>query len=203
MQNNMKNINLKQNKGFTRTLSSKMSGFTLLETLIAIFVMTIAFTALLSLMTSSMYSARYANNEITSAYLAQEAIDYIRNDRDTIAFQGGDWSGINGFIPHYGDSINKTYCFDTGGCYFDVTLDRIPTNIQLCGSSCPNLNYEENPSSGGYYKYDITLPKTKFRRTVKMEMNGTDELLVTVTVDWLNGSMPRSLVLKASLLKWQ
>lgn len=191
----MKKIYLKQN-----------AGFTLLETLIAIFIMVVAFTSLLSLMTTTMFSARYANNEITATYLAQEAVDYIRNDRDTTAFQGGIW--LN-FLAHYGSSLGTpSGCFVVpDGCYFDVT-DTTYSNIKQCNNpptpfSCPYFNYEESPTSGGYYKYDATFPKTNFKRTVTMELNGTDEVLITVRIDWSNGSKARSQTLRASVLKWK
>ncbi|MCC6323257.1 prepilin-type N-terminal cleavage/methylation domain-containing protein [Candidatus Nomurabacteria bacterium] len=218
-------INLHKNKGFTRSVKdhevhsthalrasrSYTAGFTLLETLIAIFIMVVAFASLLSLMTTTMFSARYATNEITATYLAQEAVDYIRNDRDTTAIIGGDWIG---FINHYGNyqTIPATNCYATAGCYFDVT-DTTYSLITPCltpPGSCPNLNYEESPASGGYY---ISVPSstsvpTKFKRTVTIIPGNfvgaiPEELMITVRVDWSNGSRPRSQILRASLLKWQ
>ncbi|MDQ5971516.1 MAG: hypothetical protein QG566_462 [Patescibacteria group bacterium] len=195
----MKKINFKTNKGFT-----------LLETLIAIFIMVVAFTSLLSLMTTTMFSARYATNEITATYLAQEAVDYIRNDRDTTVIIGGDWVG---FLNRYGNyqSTPTTSCYAKSGCYFDVTdMTYTITPCMASPGSCPNLNYEENPVSSGYY---ISTPSstsisTKFKRTVTLEggniVNGIpEELMITVKVDWMNGSRPRSQTLRASLLKWQ
>ncbi len=201
----MKKLHLKKNEGPALSLSK---GFTLLETLIAIFIMVVAFTSLLSLMTTSMFSARYANNEITATYLAQEAVDYIRNDRDTTAFQGADWTG---FLAHYGNPLSTpgTICYDSsGGCALDVT-DPTYSTIISCPSSCSNFHYEANPTSGGYYinTPSSTSVPTKFKRTVRMETQGVvnpdDEVLITVTVEWHNGLKPRSQTLKASLLKWQ
>lgn len=202
MLNNMKKIDTKNNKGFT-----------LLETLVAIFIMTIAFTALLSMMSTSMFSARYANNEITATYLAQEAIDYIRNDRDTTAFQGGNWVQ---FLNHYGSTLSSTNCFSArDACTIEVaepdpTIAVIPCLSMLRKCSVPLLYEEDTATSGRFYTYasSSTAVPTNFRRTVNMELgnivNGIpEELDITVTIDWFNGSVARSQKLKASLLKWQ
>lgn len=201
MQSNMKMINLKNEKYLT---NKGERGFTLLETLIAIFIMTVAFTALLTLMTTSMFSARYANNEITATYLAQEAMDYIRNDRDTTAFLNNNWSsgGATSFIGHYGDPSLGTECFDsTSGCMVDANL----SIVNGCLGTCPSLFYESVPGGGAYYVYSSssTTRPTSFVRTVKMDLVNPDELAITVIVSWKNGSVTRTQELKASLLKWQ
>lgn len=201
MQSNMKIINLKNEKYL---INREEGGFTLLETLIAIFIMTVAFTALLTLMTTSMFSARYANNEITATYLAQEAMDYVRNDRDTTAFLNSNWSvsGITSFIGHYGDPSRSTDCFDPlNGCMIDANL----SIVNPCLGSCPQLFYENAPGGGAYYVYSSssTTRPTSFVRTIKMDLVNPEELAVTVIVSWKNGSVVRTQQLKASLLKWQ
>ena len=64
--------------------NNKKTGFTLVETLIAIFIFTLSIVALFALIGDSLFSAQYAKYDITAQYLAGEALDYIRNDRDTI-----------------------------------------------------------------------------------------------------------------------
>jgi type II secretory pathway pseudopilin PulG len=205
MPNNMTKINLQKNKGLPALGGAKGNrAFTLLETLIAIFIMTVAFTALLSLMSTSMFSARYANNEITATYLAQEAMDYIRNDRDTTAFLNQDWStgGTTSFIGHYGDPSRATECFDqAGGCMVDTKLQTVTS----CPGKCPSFFYESAPGGGAYYVYNAsaTTKPTSFSRTIKMDLVNPDELAIIVEVSWKNGSVSRTQELKASLLKWQ
>lgn len=185
-------------------------GFTLLETIVAIFVMTIAFTSLLSLMSNSLFSARYAKNEITAAYLAQEAIDYVRNSRDTVAFQGNDW---NTFLVSFGYAPGKgNICFDSDGCYFEVSNPNVSSSVQACSSSgCPMMLYDPNMTKSlyGYTTGSSTVP-SKFKRTILMDAVSTapgnsnnDELQITVEVVWENGSIDRSFTLRSSLLKWQ
>lgn len=58
-------------------------GFTLVETLIAISIFTASLLGLLSIMGSGISNTTFAKQRITASYLAQECIEYVRNERDT------------------------------------------------------------------------------------------------------------------------
>lgn len=182
------------------------SGFTLVETLVATMVLTIAISALLNLTTSNFYSARYSNNEIIASYLLQEATDYIRNDRDSIGFKEENWAG---FLSKY------SACFDTfdsyTGCYIDVA-DSLFTNPLDCNESidwgdsdCPVLYFDENASGNSFYTYRDTGALSNFKRQIIMTINSlnSDEIDVRVVVEWKNGNLERKRVLQTSLLNWQ
>ena len=64
------------------TLRRKKTGFTLLETLVAITLLTIAIVAPMSLTTQALGSAYYARDQITASYLAQEGLEAVRSVRD-------------------------------------------------------------------------------------------------------------------------
>ena len=57
-------------------------GFTLLETMVAVTLLTIAIVAPMSLTTQALGSAYYARDQITASYLAQEGIEAVRSVRD-------------------------------------------------------------------------------------------------------------------------
>lgn len=207
-------------------------GFTLIETMIAVFVLTAALAGFFSLLSRSLFSARYARNEITANYLLQEAVDYIRNDRDTVAFQqasaGGGW--VN-FLNRYGYNsgagsdtcfTNTTNFATAAGCYFEPALSMTVSTplatipITSCSTppdfgtiQCPVFNYDANATvHNDFYTYDNShsLPATKFKRQVVMLVNPSsagDELDVKVTVEWQNGNLTRSKSLVISLLNWQ
>ena len=219
----MKKNFLKLNKACPAKLVLKRSGgFSLLEVMVAILILTIAVTSLFTLIYKSLFAAEYANNQITATYLAQEAIDYVRNDRDTTAFQGKDW---NTFLLHYGNSsVPMSDCYasspSTGahwGCSFDVTdWAWLPTStkIQDCNPSiypitfgaspCPTFFYNDVPPQGGYYTYTSTPVPTSFKRQIFMATSQSgNELDITVKVEWLNGSLAESETLNESLLRWQ
>lgn len=189
----------------------KNKGFTIVEAMVAIFILTISVSSMLGVTASSATSARYANNEITANYLLQEAVDYIRNSRDSIAFQQkiqGEIAGTswNNFLTKYSS------CISTYGC--DIKMDKFSpdlttiTDIVSCKSSgCDNLTYDANASSSFFYSHDITANSVSshFNRNIKIDKIGTDndQIKITVTVSWLNGSLTKSQSLVSYLLNWQ
>jgi len=66
----------------------KKCGFTLLETLAAVSVLTFAIVGPLTLAYYSIRSSSVSQNQLTAFYLAQEAIEYIKNLRDNNALTG-------------------------------------------------------------------------------------------------------------------
>jgi type II secretory pathway pseudopilin PulG len=186
----------------------KNTGFTLVETMFAVFILTSTIVGLMTVVSNSLFAARYARDEITVNYLLQEVVDYIRNDRDTTVFLGsvGTWES---FFAKYNVSCSS----QVGGCYFDVLSVINPKSCDSFGPSCPYLYYDgnagatENDATTFYVTDDgINQNKTKtnFRRKIVVEQNANlDEIDVTVTVDWLNGGLPMTRSLKTSFLKWQ
>ena len=184
-----------------------MSGFTIVEALFAIFILTFVIVGLMTVVSNSLFSARYARDEITANYLSQEVVDYIRNDRDTIVFLGGgniEDKTWNGFVNKYEN------CQSESGCYFNV-LDTMNNSgmIKRCDiDGCPYLYYDADAKITPFYlEGDDDLDKTgktltKFIRKVKVTLNN-DEMIVTVTVSWKNGSIPKERVLQTSLTNWQ
>ncbi|MEK7156326.1 MAG: prepilin-type N-terminal cleavage/methylation domain-containing protein, partial [Patescibacteria group bacterium] len=91
-----------------KTQNSKLkttAGFTLVETLVAVMLLSVAVVAPMSLAARSLGSAYYARDQITAFYLAQEAIEALRSIRDSqILLIAGSSSGappdIFGLIPH-------------------------------------------------------------------------------------------------------
>lgn len=204
------------------SFQQKNRGFTLIETMVSVFILTLAFVGLLSLNAESLFSSRYARNEITANYLLQEAADHIRNDRDTTAFLGNDPdvnTGWVNFLNKYGYNGGATpgTCFaafsSTSGCYFEPA-DSVPT-VSACNTApdfgvyrCPVLNYDPDATNNDFYTYKNpsgTYVKSVFKRQVVMAINtnNADELDVKITVEWQNGTLVRSRSLVITLLNWQ
>ena len=189
-------------------------GFTIVETMVAVFVLTMALAALLTVTADSVFNARYAKNEITANYLLEEAADFIRNERDTIAFQnnsGGDWVS---FLNKYGwgNGTAPDTCFLASGCYVDIiepgAAPMLCTDAPSWGtSSCPIMGFNDADASKNFYNYTAGSDKSIFNREIKMKLdqtkNGGEELDVSIRIEWLNGNLVRSRTLNMSLLNWQ
>jgi type II secretory pathway pseudopilin PulG len=94
-------------------------GFTLVEAMFAIFILTFVIVQLMTVVSSSLYSARYAKQEIIMNFLIQEALDGIRNDRDNRVFlNGGNLWEI--FVDEYN---NK--CSDGKVCQIEIGVEGV------------------------------------------------------------------------------
>lgn len=184
--------------GFVSTCNSQ-GGFTLVEALFAVFILTLTITTFMGVVAQSLFSARYARDEITANYLLQEVADYVRNDRDTTVFlQNGDPNeGWNIFRDKYNS------CMEPDGCYFDTLAS--PFNPQSVGGEHHYLYYHDT-NSNNFYNYD---PEggvaTNFERQVFFFINPKNEgeINLKITVSWKNGGLNKSKSLETSLLNWQ
>ncbi len=147
-------------------------GFTLLETLAALSVLTFAMVGPVTLTVYSIRSASFSQNQITAFYLAQEAMEYVRNRRDSNALQNqGNW--LEGLIN----------CRNANGCYVDPTRpDSDSQSIVNCPSAgCPKLRRN---NASGIYSYNVSDPETIFSRKIKFTQVSSYEEKVEITLFW-------------------
>lgn len=170
----------------TTYLKQREGGFTLVETLVAITVLILAVAAPLTLGSQGLTTSRIARDQVVGTYLIQEAIEHVRNTRDTNILNGNGWfTGLS----------NCT----AGTCRIDV-----PANtIAACTGTCPPLRY--NPTSGLYgYSSSSGWQTTKFTRTVSIqETTANVEARVVVTITWRDGLIVRTISTDEYLLNWQ
>jgi type II secretory pathway pseudopilin PulG len=177
-------------------------GFTLIETLVAIFILVLTVGALITLTAGGFYSVRYSRNQIVGNALMQEGLEYIRNTRDNVSLQGVSWSDWRNEFASNG-------CFSSDGCRVDPYA--LTTPLQACVGQCPIITYYQNQYFYGYQgvQYPMTLTEgypTAFRRTVRMSDAtagaGQDHVLVEVTVEWLNGLNTKAVTQSMLLTNW-
>jgi len=169
------------------------SGFTLVETMVAISLLTIAIIAPMTLTTQSLSSAYYARDQITAFHLAQEAIESVRHARDRNVLKNA-----------LGTTVNLLDGFPAlNGAPFTVDTTNGDA-MALCPGTCPVLR----KSNGGLYGYDPTWTPTHLTRTVTATfvnngINSTDEINLSVTVSWQTGSFnTRSFTISDNLYRW-
>ncbi len=193
----------------------KSGGFTLLETLVAITILVLSIVGPMTVASKGLQSAIYAKNEITAFYLGQEAIEYIRNARDTNLLK--DCYSTDVSAPDCHDKTQWLHfldeCIDPKVCYFDVRKDySLGGSIKECDSGdCPPIDFDEDTN---IYSYDKPRFPSKYTRTVKIEhINHTgigedEEARVTVVVSWkdsifFSGDDDRKYTISENLLNWQ
>src|SRR3989338_5015518 len=176
---------------------SNREGFTLVETIVAIAILAIAMVGPLSLAQRGLNASIYARDQITSFYLAQEAIEYVRNRRDTNNLNS--LSGGALWLSGLDNCIGKP-------CGIDSSIDPL---VGAQTVDCNMLPFDSrrcllvfNPTTGIYGVYglrknpDWTLPSpwrvTTFNRTMQItrvtvgdpvtgDTNGEAALVATVS----------------------
>jgi len=164
-------------------------GFTLVEALFAIFILTFVVTSLMTVVSSSLYSARYAKQEIIMNFLIQEALDGIRNDRDNEVFLNQeDWEV---FVGKYANT-----CLEDKGCQIEIGVDGVE-RIEPCGGydSCGGIYLNENLEADVPYSHDAVGENTFMRRYIvatekKQELLGYSYVKEEETIDVSSDSLP-------------
>lgn len=173
----------------------KNKGFTLVETLVAVSILTVAIMAPMTLTQQSLSSAYYARDQITAYNLAQEGIESVRAVRDgqiLAISKTSNASAIDLFGPI---PINQ-----------DFTIDGLDTNpstaMETCASACPNLQLSPD---GSLYGYGAGWAETKFTRTLHASYVGgsQDEILLSVEVSWpTDAGQPRTFSIYENVYRW-
>lgn len=188
----MKNNNKKlKNKGFTLTpkffgvTRQRQGGFTLIEALVAIAILTISIAGPITIASKGISSAIFARDQITAFYLAQEAVEFIRNKRDENNIIG------NGWIDGLSDCLD-----DEKVCIIDSKNNTIN---ECVGGVCPVLKYDDDT---GFYSYDLGGEDSKFTREIRITTINDNEVAITTTLSWTTGSITKSFTVREHILDW-
>jgi type II secretory pathway pseudopilin PulG len=205
------------NKDFKKRNNSK-KGFTLMETLVAIFIIMLAITGPMVFTQNALRAAFLSRDQITAFFLAQDAIEYIKNIRDghvvdIIKSSSEDpdgWLGVDGNLV--------TLCMneDESGCTVDTTLgeDQIDSCLSDSTPGCVKddevniykpLNFKNNTYFTNEPANGSSIVPSIFAREIKMkEIEPGKEVEVTVIVRWKSheGVGNREIVVKENIYNW-
>lgn len=178
-------------------LSLSKGGFTLIETLVAVLLLSTAIAGPLTIASKGLSTSLIAKDQIGAFNLAQDGMEYIRFARDTNKLSGGNWITGGGA----GSSVNLTACVSATGCY----VDSLQSTVNACGSTCPILNFD---STNHYYSYTAGSASTqRYIRTITIATpvgGNNGEATVTVVVQWQSaGGITRSVTLRENVFDWQ
>ncbi len=171
-----------------RPQKNTQSGFTIIETLVAIFILLISITGPLSFAQSGLRASFDARDQVVAFYLAQDAVETIKNIRDNDSL---DPLNTSGWLA----SLESTGCVsDNGG----GSLNK-PCEIQTVEESNSDMEFEACPGTAnecpfmryhtGSSEYRLsndfsgTVP-SKFSRTVYIHKLTDNEVQIVVLVKW-------------------
>lgn len=168
----------------------KKNGFTLVETLVAISILSLSILAGFTAVQNGLKSSLTAKNQITAFFLVQEAMEHIKNIRDTNAliFLNNPASGVTWLT-------GLSSCASPSVCYIDVPSNTI-TACSGVNSTCPNLVIK---TSNGLYGYNAAGVTTNFKRAISYQVVSADEVTFTVWISWTQGITTKSFQVTKSL----
>ncbi|MDP1690213.1 MAG: prepilin-type N-terminal cleavage/methylation domain-containing protein [bacterium] len=194
-----------------------MKGFTLIETMIAITILTFAMAGPMFTAGRSIVAAQTARDQLTATYLAQEGIEYVRMMRDNeylTAYHAGGadisstaWSNyLTGL-----DVTSITRCIAPNTCTLDTAgnggLEPCPGNscaplyLMGCvngpdGLSCtPPNRYIQHELPGSV--------RSPFTRTIQAIGVSSSEEKIISTVSWSFHGTPYFVTVSDHLTPWQ
>lgn len=173
------------------------NGFTLIESLVAISLLMIAISGPMTIVQKGLNAAYLSRDQMTAAFLAQDAIEAIKNIRDTLALNNKYMDGVENsvWLSILKDCIctigNNNCDFDNPGYKF-CSIDTTKGDLSIDGvvSTDPNdkilkINRDNN---GKFVRYDlISGTKSKFTRIINIHQPAGDknEAVIQVRVSWM------------------
>lgn len=178
---------------------SATRGFTLVEMLVAVFLLITAVAGPLTIASRGLTASIVAKDQVTAFFLAQDAVEYVRYMRDSNRLAGNAWL------------VGLSNCISTDGsqaCILDSTENSATPPSQCAApTTCTILRYDSSNGRFTYSTVGSTISPISLRRAVSIEtpLNGSaNEAAVTVTVTWSDqANITRSVVVRENILDWQ
>ena len=163
-------------------------GFTLLEVIIAISILTVAIGGIYALIQQTLRAASLANSKLIAAHLSQEGVEIVRNFRDN-----------NWLNQRFSTSTSWRAGLGAGDYEVDYD-DTVPTSFVGEG------RYLYIGGTNGFYTY-LNSPgdiQTKFKRKITITDTGVgdDEIEVAVKVFWQERGGEYEIEVVENLYNW-
>lgn len=161
--------------------SKRNKGFTLLEVILAIFVIMVGISGALGVIQQGISYTQLSSSRLTADYLAQEGIEIVRNIRDTNWLE---WR------------TNQDILW----------LDGIPLGDWEADYKTQNLTQSYagtylNIDNSGFYSYSSG-SLTKFKRKITI-VKDTDILKISVQVEWQERGRDNQVTVQENLYNWR
>lgn len=153
-------------------------GFTLIEVLVALFILSIAIGGTFEAIIANLNAANLVRDTFVASGLTQEGMEVMRNLRDS------DWLAGRAFGTSLPEGLNR----------------RIEWNSLLPLPSDPTAYLRK--SADGFYTYTPSDPVTPYQRTVDIVKNSATEYKITVTVTWQERKSLKKVSAEEHLYDW-
>ncbi|MEK7645100.1 MAG: hypothetical protein AAB391_02165 [Patescibacteria group bacterium] len=189
------------------------NGFTLLETLVAVSLLMLSIVGPLTIAQKSVKTSTYTKNRTTAYYLAQDAMEFLRNVRDTNSLQGGTWNTLGNV---YALCIVGKCDVDTQYSPSEAISNTVTRAVTIlpCSVNCDPLTFLSSPllPFSGYFGHapiSDGIIESQFRREITISPLNVSpdsrELLIRVDVIWYEGILggEKKISLYDEVYDWQ
>lgn len=178
-----------------RRAGKRARGFTLIETLVAVLLLSLSIAGPLTLASKGLSAALIARDQMIAFYLAQDAVEYVRFVRDSNKLAGQPWL------------TNLNACTGANGC----TVDPSSGTVSACSGACSLINKYSDGTGRAYFTYssspNTSVTPQQFRRTVTLappSAGVTTEEVLVVSVSWrAQSGVTRTISVRENILDWQ
>lgn len=179
----MINKTLKQN-------NTANSGFTIIETLVAIAILMISIAGPLTIAQKGLTASVYAKDQIVASFLAQDAMEFIKNEKSNASGSFTTWlNSLDRCFYDSGDQNNTQCAVDT---FKTKTIYNEPCSEQSC-----LLNIQPDGTYGVPSNAN-TIP-SRFDRRFYFDNITSNSAELFVVVSWNSGTIYNSVRLKNQL----
>jgi prepilin-type N-terminal cleavage/methylation domain-containing protein len=197
-------IQLKNRIGLAIGMKSG-KGFTLIETMIAVTILTLSISGPLLGASRAIVLAEISRDQLTASYLAQEAIEYVRAMRDDAYLNSYKNGGADISTAAWSDFISGTSVWSITPCISSTcTLD--PARAMGFGSTLALAAYTGGTPlyiSNGIYTQQQIGTRTAFTRTIRATTVSSTEESITATVSWSFHNTLYTVTVIDHLTPWQ
>ena len=177
--------------------NSTQSGFSLVETLVAVTILLIVIVGPMKISSQAAKSSSFSSEQVTAFFLAQEGIELIEKGRDDLLLQNfagsmaapwGEFTKVTGAGPY-------RLCYNATGCGLTINQDSKGTlsTAKDCATLTNCLLYRDSTGPRSSFTHTVTAIPTLYTRVITMVKIGAgDEVKVTSTVTWRTGSLKNS-----------
>ncbi len=170
-------------------------GFTLIETFVAVSILMLAVVGPLTIASRGLNTTVFARDQLTATHLAQEAIEYIRLQRDNNMLTDA---------PSWLENIDT--CTESDPCTIDAWDANPTTALEPCSGACTEtLKYREGGTPPYTYTAcgtDTPCRDTSFVRSVWLDGTLPGEREIAVSVAWKSGIRDVSLTMRDHIFNW-
>jgi prepilin-type N-terminal cleavage/methylation domain-containing protein len=178
------------------TYKTSQSGFSLVETLVAITILLLVIIGPLTISSSSVRGTAFASEQVVAFFLAQEGAELAQKARDEFVLEH---LKNNASRPTpWADFVNTAsgapfaHCFNqASGCGMEITNDSVGSlfSPRSCATLSDCALYLDTTSSVARSRYTHTnsYSPTAYTRAVKFTRVSANEVSVVSTVTWRSG----------------